>query len=53
MPSQFLLPMLVLDLLTADHLPNPQLTDMITGLVVAIIAAIIRAIELSRMKRKQ
>jgi hypothetical protein len=45
--------MLVLDILTADHLPTPELTELITGLVVAIIAAIIRAIELSRMKRKQ
>jgi len=44
--------MLILDLLTADHLPTPELTDLISGLLVAIIAAIIRAIELSRMKRK-
>lgn len=45
--------MLAMDFLTAAHIPVSELSEIITALVVAIVAAIIRAIELSQLKRKQ
>ena len=42
-----------MDILTAALIPVSEFSEIITALVVAIVAAIIRAVELSQLKRKQ